>query len=127
MKMGTFDGSVEEVRDLLENHGLRLEDYLEKPPAPLKTRFLIIPVIVFVSLLCLLVLLSPKLTPIALRFFYILSFGSGTWITVSTQLKYKNRLATFCVAIGAVLMILMAAGLLSPRETADFIKDLPRK
>ena len=35
MKLGPVDGSVEEVRDLLENNGLRLEDYLEKSAAGL--------------------------------------------------------------------------------------------
>ena len=47
MKVGPVDGSVQEVQDLFENHGLNIKDYLEKPSSPLKSRFLVIPVVVF--------------------------------------------------------------------------------
>ncbi len=122
MKMGPIDGKVEEVRDLLENHGLNLADYLEKPPAPLKTRYLTIPSILFATSLCLFTLLSQQLSPPVTNLFYIASFGSGTWLTVSIQLRFKNALGTFCIAIGAILLILLATSILSPKDTADFIK-----
>jgi hypothetical protein len=83
MKMGPIDGKVEEFRDLLENHGLNLEDYIEKPPAPLKTRYLTIPSILFAISLLLFTLLSQHLSPPVTNLFYIVSFGSATWLTVS--------------------------------------------
>jgi uncharacterized membrane protein YGL010W len=127
MKLGPFDGSMEEVRNLFENHGLRIEDYIEKPPAQLKTKFLIAPAVVLSIVLLLLVLLSNRCSPIVLTLIYILGFGSGTWLTVSTQLKFKNTIATFVVAIGTLLMVLVASGLFSPREAAEFIKDIRGK
>jgi hypothetical protein len=42
-------------------------------------------------------------------------------------LRFKNGIATFCVAMGLVLTILLAAGLISPREAAETVKSLKGK
>lgn len=47
MKVGPVDGSPQEVRDLFENNGLKFEDYLERLSSPFKTKFLIIPILIF--------------------------------------------------------------------------------
>jgi hypothetical protein len=127
MKVGPVDGSAREVRDLFENHGLKLEDYLERPPSPLKAIFLVIPTVVFLLSLFTLASLPASSPDWQLRFLYILSFGSGTWICASTQLRFKNSITTFCVAMGLVLTILLAAGLMSPREAAEAVKSLKGK
>ncbi|MBU1208086.1 MAG: hypothetical protein KKH04_14345 [Proteobacteria bacterium] len=117
MKLGPLDGSFEEVRDLLENNGLKLEDYLERPIAPLKTRFLIIPIVLFVLSLGAMAALIPSLSIWLLKLLYIPIFGSITWTCASIQIRFKNGIATFCVA----------TGLLSPREAADILKELKGK
>ncbi len=127
MKLGPLDGSVEEVRNLLENNGLRLEDYLEKPPAQLKTRFLIVPAILLGIALFLLALTSCSCSPIVLTLIYLLGFGAGTWLTISIQLKFRNAVATFVAATGSLLMLLVASGIFSPREAAEFLKDIRAK
>ena len=127
MKLGPFDGSVEEVRNLLENNGLKLEDYIEKPPSLLKTRFLITPAVLLCVALFLLVLVSRSCSPIMLTLIYLLGFGGGTWLTAGTQLKFRNTVATFVVAIGALLMLLVASGIFSPREAAEFLRDIRAK
>ncbi len=127
MKVGPVDGSVQEVRDLFENNGLKLEDYLEKPLLPLKTKFLVIPIVVFLLSLFILCLLTAGSPEWQSRFLYIVSFGSGTWICTCTQLRFKNGIATFCVAMGLVLTFLLAAGLMSPREAAEAVKSLKGK
>jgi len=122
MKFGPFDGTEEEVRNIIENNGLRLEDYLEKPPAPLKTKFLILPGVVLAVALLLLVMLRSYCSLSVLTLIYLLGFGGGTWLTASIQLRFKNILATFVVGIGSLLMILVASGIFSPKEAAEFIK-----
>jgi hypothetical protein len=124
MKIGPIDGKVEEVRDLLENHGLRLGDYLEKPLAPLKTMFLAIPAIILTIALLILAIFAGNCPQNVLTIIYLLGFGGGTWLTVSTQLKYKNTLATFVVAIGSVIMILVSSGIFTPKEAAEFIRKI---
>jgi len=122
-----IDGTPGEIRGLTENHGADIKSYLEKAPSPLKTRFLVIPsVACFLSLFTL--ALFSACSPVWLsRFLFILSFGSGTWICASTQLRFKNGTATFCVAMGLVLTILVAAGLMSPRDVVEAVKSLRAK
>jgi hypothetical protein len=128
MKMGPFDGTTSEVTNLLENNGLKLEDYLERPIPPPKTRFLIIPIVLFILSLGTAVVPLTSDAPIwLLRLLYIPIFGSVTWICASIQIRFKNGVATFCVAIGLVLTALLATGLLSPREAADILKDFRGK
>ena len=127
MKAGPFDGSPKEVRDLLENHGLRLEDLLEQPAPPLRAAHLTIPAILLCVALLLLALMSRSCSPAALTLIYLLCLGCGTWLAVSIQLKFRNGMATFVVAIGVILMILVASGVFSPKEAAEFIKDIRGK
>lgn len=127
MRVGPIDGTPLEVTNLLENNGLRIEDYLEKPPVPLKTRFLVIPAILFAVSVCVMAAL-PINPPVWLpRLVIILSFGSATWICTSTQIRFKNTIATFCVAMGLILTALLATGLLSPGEVPDILKGLKGK
>lgn len=126
MKLGSVDGSVEEFRDLLENHGSNLEDYLGKPPAPLKTRFLIAPAVILGIALIFLVLFQNNFSETVLTLINLIGFGSGTWLTVSAQIRFKNTLATFAVAIGAILMILVASGIFSPKEAAEFVQEIQK-
>ena len=124
MKLGPFDGTSSEVTDLLENNGLKLEDYLVKPDAPLKTRFLIIPIVLFLLSLGTMAALTPQAPNWLFRLLYIPIFGGVTWICASIQIRFKNGLATFCTAMGLIITTLLATGLLSPREAADILKDL---
>lgn len=113
------------IKDRVENHGFPLEDYLEKPPAPLKTRYLVIPSIIFAISLVFLCFLQQSTSLVKLL--YVISFGSGTWICASTQIRFKNGVTTFCVAVGLITTTLVAGGLISPREAADLVKDMKGK
>lgn len=124
MKLGPLDGSTDEVRDLLENNGLRLEDYLEKPAAPLKTVYLIIPVTIFMFGLLAVVTFGSTSSKVVVTLLYLLAFGGGTWLTVSIQLRFRNGAATFTTAMGGLLMLLIAAGIFSLQDTAEFLKGL---
>jgi len=124
MKLGPFDGTTEEVRDLIENNGLNIEDFLERPQPPLKNIFIAIPSLSFLVFVILLAFLSNTSHIWLTKVLYIFIFGSGTWVCVSTQIKYKNGIATFCVAIGALIIALFSAGILSPKEAAEFVRGL---
>ena len=124
MKLGPIDGSTEEVCNLLENNGLRVEDLLQKPPAPLKTLYLIIPVAIFMIGLLAVVTFGSASSKAVVTLLYLLAFGGGTWLTVSIQLRFRNGPATFATAVGGLLMLLIAAGIFSLQDTAEFLKGL---
>ena len=123
MRIGKLEGTPEEIRDVLENRGLRLEEYLEKPAAPLRTKWLVVPGAVFAIVLILLVLLGP-LARTGLILLFLVGAGGLVWLAVSVQLRFNNTLATLVIAVGGLLMLLVAAGLLEPRETTDVLKGL---
>jgi len=124
MKMGPFDGTREEIRDLIEDHGLNIDDFLEKPQPPLKNVFIAIPTVIFIVLVILLASISNTSHIWLMKVLHILIFASGTWVCVCIQIKYRNGIATFCVAIGALIIALFSAGIISPKEAADFVKQL---
>ncbi len=126
MKAHHLNESLKDIiKDRVENHGFPLEDYLEKPPAPLKTRFIVIPSIIFaisITILCF-IAASTGLT----KLFYVISFGSGTWLCASTQIRFKNVATTFYVATGLILTVLIAGGIINPREAVELVKNMKGK
>ena len=123
MRVGKVEGTPQEIRDIFENRGLQLEDYLEKPRSPLRTRWLVVPGAVLAIALILLALLGP-LTRTALILLFLLGAGGLVWLAVSAQLRFNNSVATFVIAVGGLVMLLVAAGLLEPREATDVLKGL---
>lgn len=128
MKLGPIDGSTEEVQDLLENNGLRLQNYLQKPAAPLTTRYLVISGAIFLVGLVFVALGTFESVPFerVITLVNLIAFGGGVWLTVNIQLRYRNGPATFATAVGASLMLLIAAGIFSLQDAAEFIKGLPK-
>ncbi len=129
MKFGPIDGSTEEVQDLLQNNGLQLEDYLEKPAAPLKTRYLVVAgAILLVGLVASVALGTFVSAPskAVITLVNLVPFGGGVWLTVSVQLRFRSGLASLATAVSAFLMLLIAAGIFSLQDAAEFIKGLPK-
>jgi len=124
MKLGRFEGTNKEIRDLIENYGLKPENYIEKTPAQIKIRFIIAPASILMFALLLLALFSSECSSTLLTLFYLIGLGGCTWLTGSIQLRYKNATATFVIAIGSLILILIASGISSVKEAAELIKDI---
>lgn len=119
-----MEGSPQEIRDLIEiQGGLKLADYLQPPEAQLPRRWLVIPASLVATAL-LLIILAGSLSPKLLLVLLASGFGSATWLTVSVQIRFRNGVATFAVAVGIVLTLLVAAGLIAPSDTIDYLKNL---
>lgn len=125
MKVGGIEGTPQEIRDTFENHGLRLEDYLEKPDEPLSKVWLFIPSGGVGVVLLLLVLLAP-LSRTGLLLFFLLGAGFVVWLTASIQIRFKNGWATGAIAIGGLLMLLVAAGFIEPKETTNILREIKK-
>ncbi|MCX5822488.1 MAG: hypothetical protein NTY86_03005 [Deltaproteobacteria bacterium] len=116
MKFGNkMEGSPEEIRDFFQNNGLNITDYMERPDLPLKAVWFILPVcFIVVSLTCL-TFLMPLGTSMQ-TFVFLLGCGAGIWLAVNVQLRFKNTWAAVFVAIGTILLILVAIGTVTPTE-----------
>jgi hypothetical protein len=126
MKVGKFEGTPEEIRNLFIGNDLQLADYLEKPEEPLKTIWFVIPAILFACAECVLVIES-GLPKSALSLVFLFGGGSVVWLAIAIQVRYKNPWATTVAAIGGLLMLLVAAGFMAPKDTVDAIQALKNK
>ncbi len=125
MKIGRMEGTPEEIRDVLEIHGERFEDLLERPEASLSKVWIIFPALSVAVVLILLVLLAPiGKRPLLLLF--LLGTGSVLCLTVAIQLRFKNGWATATVAIGGLLMLLVAGGFIEPKDAPQVLKELKK-
>jgi len=126
MKMGALDGSPTEINDLLENNGLNLQDYLEKPESPIKMRYLAVPCALFIFGLVVTVFSIKSSTPseTSIDLVNLFSVGSGLWITVSAHLRFKSKTATIATALGLILMVAMANDVVTISDALNLIKSL---
>lgn len=121
MKIGSVDGTPEEIRGLLENNGLRLDDYLDKPEAPLENKWIYVPVSLFLVWLLLMVVASP-MTGKGLLLMFLGGSAFAVWLTFAVQIRFKNGGATSVVAVGTLVLLLVAGGFIAPVETLEAIK-----
>ena len=124
MKFGKqMEGSPEEIRDFFQNNGLNITDYIERPESPLKPIWFIVPVcLILLSLSCL-TLLAP-LRPSMQTFVFLLGCGAGIWLAVNVQLRFKNTWAAVFVAVGTILIMLVAIGTVTPVEMIQQLRKL---
>ncbi len=123
MKLGKAEGTPEEIKDFFENHGLNPEDYFDKTEIPLHPKWVAIPgsaVAISVLLLVLFDNVSQKLHIL----FFLVGAGCACWAAASLQIRFKNGWATTVTAVGALLVLLVAAGFITPKETVDAIRGL---
>lgn len=125
MKMGQIEGSPEEIRDFFQNNGLNIADYIEKPEDPLKPIWLIVPAIILALAFSSLTLFAPQ-TPATQNLIFLFGCGAGIWLTVSVQIKFKNTWAAGFIAIGSILIMLVAIGLITPTEMMQHLKEIQK-
>ncbi len=125
MKIGKMEGSPEEIRDFFQNNGLNIINYIERPEPPLKPVWFILPAcLVIASLICL-TLVAPIRTSIQTLLF-LLGCGAGIWLAVNVQIRFRNAWATVFVAVGTVLIMLVAIGMVTPIEMIQYLKELKK-
>ena len=127
MKFGSFDGTPEEITDFFEQHGFVLAEYLVKPAESTKPRWVVIPAVIFFLSVPVLIYFNSRSNAIRTLFFCI-DASVLVWLTVAIQVKFKNITATMIAAIGGLLILLVAAGVLPPLATLDaIIKFKPKE
>ncbi len=123
MKIGNLEGSPQEIRDLIVNNDLNIEDYLQQPQSPLKLVWIIVPVCLVIVQLLWLTLFTP--TSIELQtFVFLIGCGAGIWLAVSVQIRFQSTSATTFLVVGVVLIMLVAIGTLSPAELVQQLKEI---
>jgi len=124
MKIGSAEGTPEEIRDFFQAYDLKVDDYLEKPQPPLAKHWFIIPATITVLILATFFLWPPS-TEKSMLFRVVMTFITGGWLTIALQVAFKNAVATVAAAIAIILVTLVTAGLIEPKDAMDaVVKEL---
>jgi len=122
MKIGNFDGTSEEFNDLVENHGFNPNDFLETKETILDRKWLLIPVGLIIVVLLILSFSSLNGKYFTATFVAGLAFCS--WLIVCVQIRFKNSFATFVSAMCLLLLLLVSGGIMDPKDTPQYLKDM---
>lgn len=125
MKIGNVEGSPEEITDFFQDNGLNMADYLEKPDSPMKSAWFIAPVPVIIGSIFWLVLFAPSSSSMK-TFLFIIGCCAGLWLAASVQIRYKNTVAAIIIALGIILLMLVALGVITPLEMFQHAKELKK-
>jgi peptidoglycan/LPS O-acetylase OafA/YrhL len=127
MRFGDFEGTPQEITDLFEVHGVQLSDYLQKPKEPLARRWLIIPAILLVAMVVVLIIAASMAKSALLLPFFVLGALALIWLSASIQIRFDSAWATGVVAVGGLVVLLLAGAFIGPRESLDAIRELKPK
>lgn len=121
MRIGNFEGTPEEIKDLFENQNFKFEDYLGEPISTFKNRWLVIPIILFILFLILTVFLD-NVNINFTKILFLFTLISGVWLTASVHIKCKNKGVTFIIALGLLIITFLGNGYMLPKEILDWLK-----
>jgi hypothetical protein len=123
VKLKGIEGTPEEIHDLFKNNGLDMSKFIS---APLLARWVITPA-VFATIVLLIILVGPVLYPNfstkCLAGAIVLSLVCSLWLTTAIHVRFDSVTVTAVVGIGAILITLVAAGIMAPAEIVPLLKQ----
>lgn len=124
MKLKGIEGTPEEIHDLFKNNGLDINKFIA---APLLARWVIVPAVAAIVMLVV-ILLGPVLysnfSAKCLAGAMVISLICSLWLTAAVQVRFDNVTATAVVGVGAIVIMLVAAGIMAPNEIVTTLKQL---
>jgi hypothetical protein len=125
MRIGkSIEGSPEEIRNLCENHGLRIEDFLERPKDKSMSAWWLRCASGTYTIVLILLAILPKFWPNSVGVLGLLAFASVVWVVVCLQLTFDNGWASGFAGAGLAVVILIAMGIMSPAAAVEYFRDL---
>ena len=122
MKLGPIEGTKEEITGFFQDNGLNAGDYFQLPEAPIKTVWFVLPALCVVATFGALTLLGPLSTG-QQRFVFLIGCAALVWLTTVVQLRFKHAWASGIVAIGGLLLMLIALGDISPTQMLNEVRS----
>lgn len=119
MKVGSVEGTSEEVNNLFQNNGLNLTEYLQKPEAPLSITWLITPSVFFV--ICFGGLSLFRIASENWKIFiFLIGLSSSVWLGVSVHIRFKSSWGATAIILVGLLIMLVALGVIEPKELLEY-------
>jgi hypothetical protein len=125
VKLANLEGTPEEIKNFFQDNGLKAENFFEPAELPIRTRWLVAPGVLTFIALAVLTLLQSATTQQRTFLFVVVCFF-GIWWSVVLQLRFKNVWATGIVAVGCLLLALVALGVVTPVQMLEEVKGLKK-
>lgn len=122
MKLGPIEGTKEEITGFFQDNGLKANDYFQMIEAPIKAVWIVIPALLIVATLGALTLVE-SLSTGQKTFAFLVGCSALVWLATVVQLRFKHMWATGIVAIGGLLLMLVAFGAISPTQMLNEVKS----
>lgn len=119
MKLGPAEGTAEEIKGFLENNGMDLKDYFERPVKPMNNAWYILPGIVIVFAMATLAFCS-WVSPAGKTFLFLIGVVGFLWGAVLTHGQHKSPWLSGGVVIVGVLVMLTSMGAMAPMQMLDW-------
>lgn len=122
MKIGNIKGTPEEIKNVVENHGLDIEKYF---PSTRKDPNINPFVLLTISFLFLIFCIFQGMTgflPIVI--FVLLSLFFVTLVSILTHLKYNNAWVAGAIFAGGMTMSALSIDILSPTEFYNYLREI---
>ena len=123
MKLGPIEGTREEITGFFQDNGLKVNDYFQILKTPIKAVWIVVPSSLIVVCLGTLTLLG-SLSTGQKTFVFLVGCAALVWLTTVIQLRFKHVWATGIVAIGGLLLMLVALGAISSTQMLNELKSL---
>jgi len=115
MKLGPAEGTPEEIKNFLEDHGLQADKLFQEPEKPIAAHWFALSAVVVIVSMAILTLYKFS-EPRAETFIFLVGCGGALWLAANIQLRFKNAWAAGGVLICCVLFLLVALGVLLPSD-----------
>jgi len=124
MKFGNVEGTHEEITNFCKNMGMNPADYFQpvESPTTVHWAWIALATIGVIGTSCML-LLIPNMESKFTNLLFIASMVFSACAATSVQLKFNNAWATGIVGVTGVVLALIAIGILSPSDIADYLRD----
>lgn len=125
MKIANLEGTTEEIKNFFQDNGLKAENFFEPAEKPIRTLWLVTPaVLVFFSLATLTLL--EEASARQQKFIFVVACFFVIWWSAVLQLRFKNAWATGIVAVGCLLLALVALGVVTPTQMLEEVKAMKK-
>jgi tellurite resistance protein TehA-like permease len=122
MRLGPAEGTKEEITGFFQDNGMKASDYFQMPKAQIKPVWLVISVLCIVAMLGALTLLE-SLSTGQQTFVFLVGCAAVLWLAIIVHLRFKQAGVTGIVAIGGLLLMLVALGVITPTQMLNEVKS----
>lgn len=124
MKLGSFEGTPQELKDLCENHGFEPSIFLSVPPQVRVKIWMIIIMSLLFAISCI-IMWTSELPETISKTLIVIDLIFIILLTILVHLKYQRWEATILVLIGCSIILSLCLDFITPKEAIDNLRNTP--